>query len=211
MLAMISCSAARSTSVTKSLRPLEAMVSDSRRFMLRTITSPARRAARTAMLSSGCMMARHHSNARGAAHVGPLTSPARTNSNPEVSRAAVPIRRIVIEHLYADPRRRQAHAVGAHQQRPRRARDEAAALQRGGQQRLTADGDDFRDRAVPRSLLHDELHERLPCLRVFAVEPAVGQPRLSGRRPSNMGCPGATAWACSSSQAMTSGTWRAGM
>ena len=38
--------------------------------------------------------------------------------DPEGSRAVVPIRRIVIEHLYADPRSRQADAVGTHQQRP---------------------------------------------------------------------------------------------
>jgi hypothetical protein len=56
----------------------------------------------------------------------------------------------------------------------------AAALQCSGQQRLTADGGDFRDRALPRGLLHGELHERLPCLRVIAVEPAIGQPRLTG-------------------------------
>src|SRR5580704_4906128 len=53
MVAMISCSAAWSTSVTKSLRPLEVTVRDSRRFRLRTMISPARRAARTAMLRSG--------------------------------------------------------------------------------------------------------------------------------------------------------------
>jgi len=54
MLPMISRSAAWSTSVTKSLRPLEETVSDSRRLRLRMMTSPARRAARTAMLRSGC-------------------------------------------------------------------------------------------------------------------------------------------------------------
>src|SRR5579863_2538747 len=51
---MISASAAWSTSVTKSLRPLEVTVRDSRRLRLRMITSPARRAARTAILRSGC-------------------------------------------------------------------------------------------------------------------------------------------------------------
>src|SRR6516165_3521904 len=83
MLAMISCSAARSTSVTKSLRPLEAMVSDSRRFMLRTITSPARRAARTAILSSGCMIAVDHSNANGALPIHVRTARRACAHNPD--------------------------------------------------------------------------------------------------------------------------------
>src|SRR5215471_7725365 len=54
MKAMISASAARSTSDTKSLRPLDVTVRDSRRFRLRTMTSPARRAALTAILRRGC-------------------------------------------------------------------------------------------------------------------------------------------------------------
>src|SRR6185312_4172114 len=54
MMAMISASAARSTSETKSLRPLEVTVRDSRRFRLRTMTSPARRAAITAIFRRAC-------------------------------------------------------------------------------------------------------------------------------------------------------------
>src|SRR6185312_8952778 len=54
MMPMISASAARSTSETKSLRPLEVTVRDSRRFRLRTMTSPARRAAITAILRRAC-------------------------------------------------------------------------------------------------------------------------------------------------------------
>src|SRR5580658_6745991 len=54
MLAMISRSAAWSTSVTKSLRPLAVTVRVSARLRLRMMISPARRAARTAILRSGC-------------------------------------------------------------------------------------------------------------------------------------------------------------
>ena len=58
MVAMISASAWRSTSVTKSLRPLLETYNESSRLRLRTMTSAARRAARTAMLSNGCMLAK---------------------------------------------------------------------------------------------------------------------------------------------------------
>src|SRR5579871_5578363 len=54
MAAMISCSACRSTSVTKSLRPLLETSSESSRLRLRVITRAARRAARIPMLTSGC-------------------------------------------------------------------------------------------------------------------------------------------------------------
>src|SRR5437667_164114 len=53
MMPMISRSAAWSTSVTKSLRPLGETASDSRRFKLRTMPSPARRAARAAAARTG--------------------------------------------------------------------------------------------------------------------------------------------------------------
>src|SRR6202161_4837360 len=52
---MMSASALRSISVTKSLRPLVSFFSESRRDKLFTIRSPARRAARIAILSRGCI------------------------------------------------------------------------------------------------------------------------------------------------------------
>src|SRR5471032_708116 len=52
---MMSASALRSISVTKSLRPLVSILSESRRDRLLTIRSPARRAARMAILSRGCI------------------------------------------------------------------------------------------------------------------------------------------------------------
>ena len=55
IVAMISASALRSMSVTKSLRPLVSIFSESRRDRLRTIRSPARRAARMPILRSGCI------------------------------------------------------------------------------------------------------------------------------------------------------------
>src|SRR6186997_1133099 len=55
MVWMMSASAALSTSVTKSLRPLLSTWTASRRGMARTMMSPARRAALTAILSRGCI------------------------------------------------------------------------------------------------------------------------------------------------------------
>src|SRR5690348_15235301 len=89
---MISRSAALSTSVTKSLRPLDATAIESRRFRLRTMISPARRAARTAMLRSGGMIDAHDSNAHGvlaAGHRTPTVAPPRFRPGRGVPRAAV--------------------------------------------------------------------------------------------------------------------------
>src|SRR3984957_6932325 len=56
MVAMMSASALRSMSVTKSLRPLLSIFKESRRERLRTIKSPARRGAPMPIFSRGCMM-----------------------------------------------------------------------------------------------------------------------------------------------------------
>ena len=52
------CSLNLAMSVTKSLRPLLSIFSESRRDRLLTIRSPARRAARIAILSRGCILGR---------------------------------------------------------------------------------------------------------------------------------------------------------
>jgi hypothetical protein len=60
-----------------------------------------------------------------------------------------------------------------------------AALQGVGQERLAAGHSGFRDFLVPSGLLHGEAHQCVPARRRVAVEAAIDDGGLSGRKCEN--------------------------